>query len=106
MPVFSLGGPNSFAAYGQNEPLTNQYYHFQMGYLRKLAKLPVLVGEGLYFNGAFEVGRVFALPFRSQTPGNVIASLAIKTIFGPIEIGGAAGTDGHQQVFFKLGRIF
>jgi NTE family protein len=106
VPVFSLGGPNSFAAYGQNELLTDQYYHFQLGYLRKLGKLPVLLGEGLYFNGAFEVGRVFAPPFRSQTPGDVIAALVINTIFGPIEIGGAGGTAGHQQVFFKLGRIF
>ncbi len=106
VPPFSLGGPNVFAAYGQNELLTDQYYQFQAGYLRKVAKLPVLLGEGLYFNGGFEVGRVFAPPFRSQTPGDVIAALVVNTIFGPIEIGGAVGTAGHQRVFFKLGRIF
>ena len=106
VPLFSLGGPNVFAAYGQNELLTDQYYQFQAGYLRKVAKLPVLLGEGLYFNGAFEAGRVFAPPFRSQTPGDVIAALVVNTIFGPIEIGGAVGTAGHQRVFFKLGRIF
>ena len=76
------------------------------GYLRKVAKLPVLLGEGLYFNGLFEVGRVFAPPFRSQTPGDVVASLMVNTIFGPIQIGGAVGTAGHERVFFKLGRIF
>ena len=71
-----------------------------------MAKLPILLGEGLYFNGGFEVGRVFAPPFRSQTPGDVIAALVVNTIFGPIEIGGAVGTAGHKRVFFKLGRIF
>jgi len=31
VPLFSLGGPNGFAAYGQNELLTDQYYQFQGG---------------------------------------------------------------------------
>ncbi len=106
VPLFALGGPNAFAAYGQNELLTDQYYQFQVGYLRKVAKLPVLLGEGLYFNGLFEVGRVFAPPFESQTPGDVVGALLVNTIFGPIELGGAIGTAGHERVFFKLGRIF
>jgi NTE family protein len=106
VPLFSLGGPNSFAAYGENELLTDQYYQFQTGYLRKMAKLPVLLGEGLYFNGLFEVGRVFSPPFKSQTPGDGVVALVANTIFGPIEFGGAVGTAGHRRVFFKLGRIF
>ena len=106
VPLFSLGGPNSFAAYGQNELLTDQYYAFQAGYLRKLAKMPVLLGEGLYFNTLFEAGRVFSPPFKSQTPGDGVVALVANTIFGPIEFGGAVGTAGHRRVFFKLGRIF
>ena len=106
VPLFSLGGPNAFAAYGQNELLTDQYYLFQAGYLRKVAKLPVLLGEGLYFNSLFEVGRVFAPPFKSTTPGDAVVALIANTIFGPLEFGGAAGTAGHRRVFFKLGRIF
>jgi NTE family protein len=106
VPPFSLGGQNSFAAYGENELLTNQYYMLQTGYLRKVARLPVLLGEGLYFNGLFEVGKVFGPPFRSQVPGDVSASLVVNTIFGPVAFGGAVGAAGHQRVFFKLGRIF
>ena len=106
VPLFSLGGPNAFAAYGENELLTDQYYQFQAGYLRKVAKLPVLLGEGLYFNSLFEVGRVFAPPFKSQTPGDAVLALVANTIFGPIEFGGAVGATGHRRVFFKLGRIF
>lgn len=106
VPQFSLGGANTFAAYGENELLTNQYYMFQTGYLRRLARLPVLLGEGVYFNGLFEVGKVFAPPFTSQVPGDVSAALVINTIFGPLSLGGAVGAAGHQRVFFKLGRIF
>jgi NTE family protein len=106
VPPFSLGGALAFAAYGQNELLTDQYYYFQAGYLRKVGRIPVLLGEGLYFTGGFEVGRVFKPPFESQTPGDVTAALIVNTIFGPIEVGGAVGTAGHSRVFFKLGRIF
>lgn len=106
VPQFWLGGSNGFQAYGQNELLTDQYYLLQAGYLRKMVKLPPLLGEGIYFNGMFEGGKVFAPPFESQVPGDVIGALVVNTIFGPIEIGGAVGTAGHQRVFFKLGRIF
>ena len=106
VPPFSLGGANTFAAYGENELLTDQYYVFQTGYLRKLARLPVLLGEGVYLNGRFEVGKVFAPPFRSQVPGDISAALVVNTIFGPVSVGGAVGPAGHQSIFFKLGRIF
>lgn len=105
-PAFSLGGPNGFAAYGENELLTDQYYLFRAGYLRKVARLPVLLGEGVYFNGMAEVGKVFAPPFKSQIPGDASLGLIVNTIFGPIEIGGAVGATGHRRIFFKLGRIF
>ena len=106
VPPFALGASNYFAAYGQNELLTNQYYLLQTGYLRKVLKLPVLLGEGVYFNGLFEVGKTFAPPFKSQVPGDVSAAIVINTIFGPLSVGGAVGTAGHQRVFFKLGRLF
>jgi NTE family protein len=106
VPRFSLGGPNAFAAYGENELLTDQYYQFQAGYLRRMTKLPVLLGEGLYFNTLLEGGRVFAPPFKSQTPADGVVAIVANTIFGPIEFGGAVGATGHRRVFFKLGRIF
>jgi NTE family protein len=106
IPSFSLGSANEFAAYGQNELLTNQYYIFRSGYIRRLAKIPVLLGEGVYLHGAGEVGKVFSPPLRSQVPADGTLGLVINTIFGPIEFGGAVGTSGHRRVFFKLGRLF
>jgi NTE family protein len=106
VPLFSLGGPNSLAAYGQNELLTNQYYFFQTGFLRRMARLPVLLGDAVYLNGVAEVGKVFSPPFRSQVPGDGVLGIVINTIFGPVEVGGAIGATGHRRVFFKLGRLF
>jgi NTE family protein len=106
VPQFSLGGPNSLAAYGENELRTNQYYLFKTGLLRRMVRLPVLLGDAVYLNGVAEVGKVFSPPLRSQVPGDAVFSIVINTIFGPVEAGGAYGATGHKRVFFKLGRIF
>jgi NTE family protein len=106
IPSFPLGGRTTFLAYGLNELLTNQYYAFRAGYLRQLLQLPPLLGDKMYFNGIFEVGKVFGPPVRSQVPGDVVGSIIINTIFGPVTFGGAVGTAGHQRVFFRLGRLF
>ena len=108
IPPFSLGGTRDFLAYGINELLTNQYYLLQAGYLRQLLQLPPLLGSNLYFTGIFEVGKVFGLEplVRSQVPGDVVGGFIVNTIFGPVTVGGAVGTAGHQRVFFRLGRIF
>jgi NTE family protein len=106
VPAFSLGGENVFVAYGENEILTNQYYQFQAGYLRRLVKIPVLLGDAVYLNTLAEGGKVFAGPFNSQVPVDGAVALIINTIFGPLEAGGAIGATGHRRVYFRLGRIF
>ena len=55
MPQFLLGGANGFAAYGQNELLTEQYYSFQSGYLVKFGQASTPARRrSLYLNGTFE----------------------------------------------------
>ena len=106
IPAFSLGGTQDFLAYGINQLLTDQYYGGKVGYLRQLLTLPPLLGSNMYFNGSFEVGKIFGPPLRSQVPGDVVGAIIINTIFGPVTFGGAVGTAGNQRVFFRLGRIF
>jgi NTE family protein len=36
VPPFALGGIRDLAAYGANELITNQYFLFRMGYIRRL----------------------------------------------------------------------
>jgi NTE family protein len=45
IPPFSLGGGLQLSAFGENELITNQYYLFQTGYIRRLAKLPPFLGR-------------------------------------------------------------
>ena len=112
LPVFSLGGPTSFAAYGTNETLTNEYFIGQIGVLRELKELPPFLGNKLYLQGRFDIGRFqqvgtdLGAPVQYRVPGDVAAGLVVNTIFGPVVIGGAVGDAGHHRFFFSLGRVF
>ncbi|PSH04517.1 MAG: patatin [Acidobacteria bacterium] len=109
VPQFPLGGVTRFAAFGTNELLTDQYFLFQLGYIRTLAKLPPLLGSTIDFIGMFEVGKTYQLPKGPKPPylpGDVAAGLIMNTLFGPVEVGGAVGDYGHAKFFFQVGRVF
>jgi NTE family protein len=104
VPSFELGGVTRFLAFGTNELLTDQYFLFQTGYIRKLKQLPPLLGSTIDFLGMFEVGKAYNTQF--YLPGDVAGALIVNTIFGPVEVGGAVGDYGHAKFFFQVGRIF
>jgi NTE family protein len=106
VPRFSLGGVRALAAYGNNELLTNQYFLFKAGYIRKLTELPTLIGNEIDFIGAYELGKAYGRPLASRLPTDVLAGIVVNTIFGPVVVGGAYGDTGHHKFFFNLGRIF
>jgi NTE family protein len=106
VPVFSLGGPRTLAAYGTNELLTNQYFLFRAGYLRELARLPTLVGDKLYVYGAYEVAKPYGVAGAPSLPMDGVGAIVVNTFFGPILIGASAGDSGHHKFFFEIGRIF
>ena len=109
IPPFELGGGTRFVAFGTNELLTDQYFLFQTGYIRKLKKLPPLLGSTIDFLGMLEGGKTYKLPNGPSPPylpGDVVGALIINTIFGPVEVGGAVGNYGHGKFYFQIGRVF
>ena len=112
LPVFSIGGPRLFAAYGTDEILTNQYGYGRLGYLKELAKLPPFLGGNVYLLGRVEGGvyqRLYTSVGQQSEylhPVDGEAGLVVNTIFGPVLIGGAVGDSGHHRIFFSLGRVF
>jgi len=109
IPAFSLGGVTHFLAFGENELLTNQYFLFQTGYIRKLLQMPPLLGSTIDFLGMFEIGKTYQLPNGPKPPylpGDLAGALIVNTLFGPVEVGGAVGDYGHSKFFFQIGRIF
>ena len=111
IPQFSLGGSRFLTAYGTNELLMDKYFLFQLGYLRQLAKLPPLLGSGVYFLGVYEAAQVYGPPSSmvnkaSGFPTDAAAGLVVNTIFGPVEAAYAYGDTGHRKFFFRVGRLF
>jgi len=111
IPQFSLGGSRWLTAYGTNELLMDKYFLFQVGYLRQLAKLPPLLGGGVYFLGVYEAAQVYGPPNTmvnkaSGFPTDAAAGLVVNTIFGPVEFAYAYGDTGHHKFFFRVGRLF
>ncbi len=111
LPQFSLGGSQRLVAYGTNELLMDQYFLVQLGYLRQLAKLPPLLGSGIYVLGLYEAAQVYnqpsyALNKASGFPTDGALGIVVNTIFGPVEAAYAYGDTGHRKFFFRIGRLF
>jgi NTE family protein len=107
IPPFSLGGGLQLSAFGENELITNQYYLFQTGYIRTLAKLPPFLGGTISLLTTYEAGKTFFLPNEPDVPMDGVVGIVIKTAVGPFEIAGAAGNGkDHRKIFFQLGRFF
>ncbi len=111
IPQFSLGGSVRMLAYGQNELLVDKYFMGQGGYMHRIAKLPPLIGSGVYGIFMVEGGKVYGEPLTGlgklpNLPGDIAATLVVKTIFGPAEFGYAYGDTGHHKFYFRIGRIF
>jgi NTE family protein len=111
IPQFSLGGSQRLVAYGTNELLMNQYLLFQVGYLRQMARLPPLLGSGIYVLGMYEGAQVYNQPAKalnraSGYPTDAALGIVVNTIFGPVEAAYAYGDTGHRRFFFRIGRLF
>jgi NTE family protein len=107
IPPFSLGGGRQLSAFGENELITNQYYLFQTGYIRRLAKLPPFLGDSISLVTTYEAGKTFFLPNEPSVPMDGVVGIVIKTAVGPFEIAGAAGNGvDHRKIFFQLDRFF
>ena len=105
-PPFSLGGSQNLVAYGTNEFLTNQYFLFKTGYIRRLWNLPPLLGDKIYALGTYEIAKIYDLKTVSSLPTDVAGALVINTIFGPVIVGTAFGASGHYKFFYRIGRVF
>jgi NTE family protein len=107
IPPFSLGGGLQLSAFGENELITNQYYLFQTGYIRRLAKLPPFLGDSISLVATYELGKTFFVSKEPSVPMDGVVGIVVKTAIGPFEIAGTAGNgDGHRKIFFQLDRFF
>jgi NTE family protein len=108
LPLFGLGGPQRLGAYGTNELLTNQYFLFQPGYIRRLTQLSPLLGNNVYLITAYEVGKAYGAvnATDSRLPMDFNAAVLVQSFIGPVVFGGSVGDRDHHKFYFQLGRYF
>ena len=103
---FSLGGIMRLGSFGRNELIGNRYYLATAGYLHEVASLPPLVGGEIYAASWYQIGRVYSNSELPQYPMDISGGLFIKTLIGPVLLGGSYGSGGHRKLYAGIGAIF
>ncbi|HEX4773156.1 MAG TPA: patatin-like phospholipase family protein [Bryobacteraceae bacterium] len=106
LPPFALGGPTRLAAYGINQFLTNQYFYFRAGYLRRLGTLPGPIGNSFYLDAHYELAKPYDALSTIRLPNDGVVGIVMQTFLGPVLVGGSVGEGGHSKWFFQLGRVY
>ena len=89
----------------------DKYFLFQVGYIRQMAKLPPLLGSGIYLLALYEAragvdNHRMPVNKASGYPTDGARAMVVNTIFGPVEAAYAYGDTGHRKFFFRVGRLF
>ncbi len=103
---FSLGGIMRLGSFGRNELIGNQYYLATAGYIHEIASLPPLAGGEVYAASWYQIGRVYRNSELPQYPMDISGGVFIKTLLGPILLGGSYGSGGHRRLYAGIGAIF
>ncbi|HSE41421.1 MAG TPA: hypothetical protein VLH08_11730, partial [Acidobacteriota bacterium] len=77
-----------------------------VGYLRKLADMPPLLGEKITAGVWYEFGSAFDDWDDKEVFHSVSAGIFVETILGPIFVGGSFANEGRSNFFFAIGRFF
>ena len=103
---FALGGLFRLGGYGRDEFRGDHYMFGQLGYLRRLYRLPPFIGGSIFASGWYDGGSAFddldsAKYYMSGTGG-----LLVETRLGPVFVGGSWAEGGQGKFYIALGRIF
>jgi NTE family protein len=103
---FTLGGPRRLSASSFDEYRGTDTTLARVAYLRKIASLPLGLGQGLYGVVGYEAGEIWSPEVRAILREDVTAGVVAATPLGSISIGGAVGDAGHRKLFITVGRLF
>jgi NTE family protein len=106
IPLYFLGGPQRLSAYGYNELYGNEYVLGRVGWMHQINRRAPVTDGRLYFMADYEVGRMFDFGNSTQAPMDVNAGFLVRTIVGPLFVGGSAGDSGHRKWYFQMGHVF
>jgi NTE family protein len=103
---FTLGGPSRLAASSFDEYRGTDTTLARAGYLRRLAALPLGLGQGLYGVVSYEAGEIWSPEARAILRQDGTLGLLAATPLGSISVGGSIGDAAHRKLFITVGRLF
>jgi NTE family protein len=106
IPLFFLGGPQRLSAYGMNELFGNQFVLGRLGFLKRINASAPLTDGRVYLFAGYEVGKMYGARYSTAAPMDANAGVLMRTLAGPLFLGGSIGDAGHRKWYFQLGRFF
>lgn len=103
---FALGGLFNLGGYGRGEFRGDHYLFGELGYLRRLSRLPSFLGGSVFAGGWYDGGSAFDDFHIAKYNMSGTGGLLVETRLGPIFIGGSWAEGGRGKFYFALGRIF
>jgi NTE family protein len=103
---FTLGGPLTLGAYGQDEFRGSNYILGRLGYLHRIGQLPSYLGGKSYAVLLVESGSAFERLNAADFHGDVTGGFYLDTLLGPAFFGGSWGGSGRSKLFFSFGQLF
>jgi NTE family protein len=103
---FTLGGLFRLGGYGRGEFRGDHYLFGEVGYLRRLSRLPSYLGGSVFAGGWYDGGSAFDDINLAKYNMSGTGGMLIETRLGPIFLGGSWAEGGRGKLYFALGRIF
>jgi NTE family protein len=103
---FVLGGLFRLSGYGRGEFRGDHYLFGELGYLRRLYRLPSFLGGSLYASGWYDGGSAFDDLDSASYHMSGTGGLLVETKLGPVFVGGSWAEGGRGKFYLALGRIF
>jgi NTE family protein len=94
------------SSYGTNELYGNQFFYGRAGFLKQVSIGSAITGDKAYLLLDYEAGRMYGFGDSERLPMDVNAGLVLKTVLGPLFLGGSLGDSAHRKWYFELGRLF
>jgi NTE family protein len=103
--TFRLGGPLRLGAFSNDEIVGANYLLFDGGYLRRLSRLPDVIGGNVYLGSWIETGTAWDDTHAKDWHTNVSFGVIVESLIGPIFAGGSIGK-GDGRFFVAIGPLF
>jgi len=101
---FALGGLYRLSGYENDQFRGDNYLLAGAGYLRRLGRLPDLLGGPIYATLAIDVGSAFDTWDAARGRASLGGGIAMDTLIGPVSAQISFDKDGGSRFYFLMGR--